>query len=82
MFANRKMILFLAGFLLALAPVNLMAQGEESKSTDSLAKINGEGLVKAYPDVALLNFTILTEAPKAQWPRLKTPEKPTLFSPQ
>ncbi len=79
MSANRKMILFLAGLLLALAPVTLMAFDEESKSTVPLAKIISEGMVKAYPDVALVNFTILTEAPKAQMASAENARKADAF---
>lgn len=59
------MLVLLAGLLLALTPVSLMAADEDAKITAPLARINSEGMVKAYPDVALMNFTILTEAPKA-----------------
>jgi len=58
------MIFLLVGLLLVLAPVTLMA-ADEDKGTAPLAQISSEGMVKAYPDVALLNFTILTEGPKA-----------------
>jgi hypothetical protein len=66
MFGMKKLTSTLAGFLLILAPVALMAQDGDSRATVPQAKILGEGVVKAYPDVALFNFTILTEAPKAQ----------------
>lgn len=63
---SRKLIVFLTGLLLALAAVTSTARAEESKTTVPVAKITTDGLVKAYPDVALLNFAILTESPKAQ----------------
>jgi uncharacterized protein len=79
MYPSRKMIFLLAALLLALAPVTLMAQEGESKTTAPQAKINSEGMVKAYPDVALLNFTILTEAPKAQMASLENARKAEAF---
>ena len=79
MYAGRKMIFLLAGLLLALAPVNLLAAAEENKTTAPLAKINSEGMVKAYPDVALVNFTILTEAPKAPMASVENARKADVF---
>jgi uncharacterized protein YggE len=79
MYLTPKIMLFLAGFLLALAPVNLMATSDESKTNAPLAKINGEGLVKAIPDVALVSFTVLTEAPKAQMASAENARKADAF---
>lgn len=66
MFLARSATLFLAGLLLAWSPAQLLATDLEAKATVPLARISGEGMVKAIPDIALVNFTILTEAPKAQ----------------
>lgn len=63
---SRKLIVLLTGLFLALPPVTTIALAEESKTTAPLASTNSEGVVKAYPDVALMNFTIVTESPKAQ----------------
>ncbi len=76
---GRKMTILCTGLLLALAPVNLMAAEEESKSAVPLAKISSEGMVKAYPDVALLMFTIVTEAPKAPLASAENAKKADAF---
>jgi uncharacterized protein len=60
-----QVMVLLASLLLALTPVTLPAQDVEKLSPFPVAKINSEGMVLAYPDLALLNFTILTEALRA-----------------
>jgi uncharacterized protein len=79
MVSRRKMIVLLTCLLLALAPVTLMAADEDNKSTVPLAKISSEGMVKAYPDLALMDFTILTEAPRAQLASTENARKADAF---
>jgi uncharacterized protein len=63
--AMSKVMVLLACLLLALTPVTLPAHDGEKLSTFPVAKINSEGMVLAYPDIASLNFTIFTEAVRA-----------------
>jgi uncharacterized protein len=76
---SRKMLLILASLLIAMAPITLMAHDVESKPPTPLAQISSEGLVKAYPDIALLNFTILTEAAKAPTASAENAKKADAF---
>ncbi len=62
---NRYIFMLLAALLLTLTPFALMAREGGITIPISLAQVSSEGLVKAYPDVALLNFTIHTEATTA-----------------
>jgi uncharacterized protein YggE len=79
MSAKQRLITLLAVFLLALAPVTLLAHEGENKNTFPQAKITSEGMVKAYPDIAVLNFTILTESPKAQMASIENARKADSF---
>jgi len=74
-----KNLLFLAIFLLSFAPVSLMAREGDSAPPAPLAHITTEGLVKAHPDIALINFTILTEAAKAPSASLENAKKADAF---
>ena len=76
---NRKIIVILAAVLLALTPVTLMAREGETTMPTSLAQISSEGLVKAYPDIALLNFTVHTEATTAQSASMQNAQKADAF---
>jgi uncharacterized protein len=73
-------LLTLLIFLLILAPITLQAkEGEITAATLPLANINSEGLVKVYPDIALLNFTIITEAAKAPLASTENAQKGDAF---
>jgi hypothetical protein len=76
---NRKILVFLAALLLALAPITLMAREGEITPPTPLAQISGEGMVKAVPDIALLNFTIHTEATTAQSASTQNAQKADTF---
>jgi uncharacterized protein YggE len=60
-----KIMVLLGCLMLALTQVSLAAQDEEKPGNFPVAKISSEGVVMAYPDVALMNFTILTESARA-----------------
>ena len=76
---NRQIFVLLAALLLTLTPVTLMAREGEITMPTPLAQISSEGLVKAYPDVALINFTIHTEATTAQSASKPNAEKADAF---
>ena len=76
---NRQLFTLLAALLSALVPVTLMAREGEINMPFPQAQIAAEGLVKAIPDVALLNFTIITEATNAQSASTQNAQKADAF---
>jgi uncharacterized protein YggE len=79
MLLSRKSLVSLTAFLLLLTPVTLLAREGETTPPAPQAHITTEGSVKAYPDVALLNFTILTEAAKAPAASTENAQKADAF---
>jgi uncharacterized protein len=80
MLSTKKILLSLVVSLLILAPITLQAkEGEITAPSVPLASITTEGLVKAYPDIALLNFTIVTEAAKAPLASSENAQKADAF---
>jgi len=51
--------------LMGLVPALAGAVGQEGGSKIPTAKINSDGVVKAFPDIAIMNLAIITEAAKA-----------------
>jgi uncharacterized protein YggE len=56
-----------------------MAREGEVVTPYPQAQIVSEGIIKAHPDIALLNFTIITEAAKAQSASMENAKKADAF---
>jgi uncharacterized protein len=77
---TKKILLSLTVFLLILAPIMLQAKdGEITATSAPSADITSEGIVKDFPDLALLNFTIITEAAKAPLASTENAQKADAF---